>query len=180
MPNYGPTIKIGGDWKAFSKFLKYTWRSDFDKIMNKATERSARYLLSQIRERIRNKEYQINKLSTAIKKGFKTASEATPLVDTGGLIAKGMVVNQLKNLVYEVGVLANHPMDERGKKAMEIVPVLHDGATITQTRGSKRVTIRIPPRPFLKEVFEDDNVIKKVEREWHKGMEYLLKKHGKL
>lgn len=176
------SIKLSGDWKAFENFLSYKWKSELERAMDQAAGQAAYYILSQIRGKIRDKRYKSNALSTARGKGFTTPAEATPLVDSGDLLTKALVVNKLRQWYWEVGVIGNiGASNSKGKKTLkEIVPILHEGGTIVQTRGNKRVIIRIPSRPFLSSVWENPKVLSKIDKIWQTEVQRILKKHGKL
>lgn len=172
---YGSKITLKGDWKQFRHFLSLGWNKEFVEVINKATGEAAEMLRQEIVDRIMDKEYESNALYTAISKGFSSVSEATPLVHTGTMIREGLLTKRAKEWIWKVGILGN-VRSSSGLTLFELVPILHDGATIK--KGNK--TIRIPPRPFLKNVFDDPKMVKKVHNLWNRAIERILKKHGKL
>lgn len=174
------SISYGGDWKGLESFLKYAWKNDLHTEVDKATKRSALYILSEIRKRIHDREYAVNALSTAQAKGFKSAAEATPLVASGTLIRKALAIASKGDLQWEVGVIKDFPTKDGRSKLSEIVPILHEGGTVTMKRGTTTVTIRIPPRPFLASVFDDPSTERYVNKQWEQAVEKVLKRHGKL
>jgi len=173
-------IKISGpDLVAFEKFIKYQWKSDLETEMDKATGRAAKYILSQIRERILAKQYTPNSLHTARRKGYNSVSEAIPLVDTGGLIREALQTQKKSIGVWEVGVIGNKPSRKTGYPASAYVRALHEGFTSTVEIQGVRRTFRIPPRPFLRAVWEDMIVQDRVHLEWSNAIKTVLKRHGK-
>lgn len=180
MAGFGASMIYGGDWDKLEKFLTYSWKNDLEAEVDKATKRGALRILSEIRKRIHDKRYTKNKLSTALNKGFTSVGASTPLVDQGTLIRKALTYVSKGEMAWEVGVLKDMPTSDGRSKISEIVPILHEGGTVTQKRGSKTVVIRIPPRPFLREVFDDPFMRKYVERQWEAAVRKVLKKHGEL
>lgn len=181
----GITIS-GPDLPAFENFIKGKWKAEFKKEINRATARGAKYILSEIRGRILAKQYAPNALMTAQRKGYKTVEDAIPLVDTGGLIRESLQAERRKaesELVYaawEVGVIGNKPSRRTGAPANKYVRVLHEGATFTVEINGRSRTFRIPPRPFLRSVWEDPAVQARVQKEWSDTVRSQLIKHGKL
>lgn len=171
----------GKDWKLFKKFVKFEWGTQLNQEMGRATGRAARMVLVEIRGRIRNREYAVNALSTAQRKGFKTAEQATPLVDHGKLIKEALLTTQIRPFTWEVGILKDMGMSRSGEPMTRIIPLLHDGGTfsVTNQRG-KKVTIRIPPRRFLSSVWDDPKIIARINKEWTNSFRKVLKRHGKL
>lgn len=180
MANFGAKIQYSGDWEKLEKFLKYNWRNDLFQELDKATKRSALYVLSEIRKRIHDREYTPNKLSTALKKGFTSVKESTPLVDSGTLIRKALAIEAIGELAYEVGVVKDVPTGDGRSTMLDIVYILHEGGTTTIKRGGKNVIVRIPPRPFLRAVFEDVFIQKYIQRQWEAAIRKVMKKHGAL
>lgn len=165
-----------GDWKEFEKFLNFDWGVDLSREIGQATRRSAMYILAEIRKRIHDREYEVNTLSTAIRKGFTSVKESTPLVDSSKMIREALATERLRKWTWEVGIIKDMPTDTNRMKMSELVPILHEGKTIK--RGNK--TYRIPPRPFLREVFDDPSIERYVNKQWSDAYKKVLKKHGKL
>lgn len=177
----GASFKLGGpDLEKFQNFINFRWKKDFEKKLDRATGRAAQYIRSEIRRRILDRQYVPNTLYTARRKGFNTVEEAIPLVHTGGLIREALMVVKLKTLVWEVGVIGDKPSRTTGAPAKKYVRALHEGLTSTMTINGKTRTFRIPPRPFLRAVWEDMVVQNRVHREWRDAIIDVLKKHGKL
>lgn len=179
--NIGASFKLGGpDYQKFKSFIMFNWKSKFEKELDKATGRAARYVRSEIRRRILAKQYVPNSLFTARRKGYQTVDEAIPLVHTGGLIREALMAQRLKPVVWEVGVIGEKPSRTTGYPAKAYVRALHEGHTGVARRGNKTFTYRIPPRPFLRRVWEDMMVQKRVHKEWEDAIRDVLKEHGKL
>jgi len=170
----------GDDWKKFEKFVKYKWGHELKIAVGKATGRSALYVLSEIRKRIHDKEYIPNTYWTARRKGYKSAAEATPLIESGTMIRDTLLAKRIKTWTWEVGAIQDQKSPRTGKAYKELIPIIHEGTTYTMKRGGKSVTIRIPARPFLRSVFEDSSVHVKIRKEWNVTIERILKKYGKL
>jgi hypothetical protein len=179
--NAGTGITIGGaDLAKWEYFIGSKWVDEFEREMDKATGRSAKYILSQIRSRILSKSYVPNSLWTAKRKGFNSVAEAIPLVETGGLIREAIAAKRKSIGVWEVGVIEDKTSRRTGAKASKYVRALHEGVTVTSTIRGVRRTFRIPPRPFLRSVWEDMAVRGKVHKDWSDTIEMILRKHGKL
>jgi hypothetical protein len=179
---YGQGVTlIGNDWKLFEKFVKQKWGNELKAAVEKATARSAMWVLSQIRQKVHDKGYELNADSTAIRKGHKSADEATPLIESGTMIRDTLLTKQIKTWTWEVGAIADKYSPRTNKPYKEIIEIIHDGKTYSyKTKTGKTVTIRIPARPFLRTVFEDVKVHAHIRSEWSKAIERVLKKHGKL
>lgn len=170
-------ITLSGDWKAFKKFLSLKWLPEMETLIDKVTGDAAEMIRAEIVTRIKDKEYESNALATALRKGFKSQDESIPLIHTGRMIREALLSKKVKTWIWQVGILGNiQASGKSGLSLFDVVPILHDGGTV-QTNG---VTIRIPPRPFLSNVFEDPKIIKKVNKMWEQAIEKILKKHGKL
>jgi len=179
--NIGSSIKmVGTDWKAFQNFLGFKWKAAGEKEVDKATGRAALYIKSQIRARILSKSYAPNSLFTARRKGYKSASDAIPLVDTGGLIREALQTRKKQTMMWEVGIIGDKPSRRTGYPASAYVRALHEGVTITRNIQGVNRTFRIPPRPFLRAVWEDMAVQSRVHKEWNDAITKVLKKYGKL
>ena len=177
----GFSFKLGGpDYDKFKNFISFNWRSKFEKELDMATGRAARYIRAEIRKRILDRQYVPNSLFTARRKGYETIEEAIPLVDTGGLIREALMAQRLKKCVWEVGVIGEKPSRKTGYPAKAYVRALHDGYTGTATIGGRTITYRIPPRPFLRSVWADLMVQNRVHKEWRDAIEKVLKENGKL
>ncbi len=171
------SIEYSGDWTEFGKFLEGHWRISLGKRIDKVTGRAAEMIRAEIVNRIKDKEYESNALMTAIKKGFSGPDQSTPLIHTGRLIREGLLTDKVAHWVWKVGIIADLPASGgNGLSLFDIVPILHDGATIKQ--GNR--TVRIPPRPFLSNVFEDPKIIAKVQKMWEAEIKIIFKKYGKL
>lgn len=179
--NTGTGLTIGGaDLDRWEYFIGSKWSSEFEREMDKATGRSAKYVLSQIRSRILSRSYVPNTLATAKGKGFSSVSEAIPLVETGGLIRDAIAAKRKSIGVWEVGVIEDKTSRRTGAKASKFVRALHEGVTITSSINGVRRTFRIPPRPFLRSVWGDMMVRNRVNKEWSDTIEMILRKYGKL
>ena len=175
--NAGMGLVLGGkDFRLFKKFLSYAWRKDMYNIMDMATGRVAKKIQSDIRQRVLGKVYTRNKQSTIDDKG----GNDIPLVDTGGLIREAIQSRRLKQMSWEVGVIGKKPSRTTGASAETYVRVIHDGATFAVNYYGRRVTIRIPPRPFLRDVFDDPKTRAMANAMWKDAMTKILTKHGKL
>lgn len=177
----GVSLKLGGpDYDKFKDFIAFNWKNKFENELDKATGRAANFIKSEIRSRILNKQYVPNSLFTARRKGYATVDEAIPLVHTGGLIREALMSQKLKKLVWEVGIIGDKPSRTTGYPAKAYVRALHEGHTGTATIDGRTFTYRIPPRPFLRRVWEDLMVQRRVHKEWKDTIEKVLKENGKL
>ena len=179
--NISSSFKLGGpDYKKFRNFIRFNWRGKFERELDKATGRAANFIRSEIRQRILDRQYVPNSLFTARRKGYDTVDEAIPLVDTGGLIREALMAQKRKSVVWEVGVIGEKPSRTTGYPAKDYVRALHEGYTGVARMGGRTFTYRIPPRPFLRNVWEDMMVQKRVHKEWEDTIRKVLKEHGKL
>jgi hypothetical protein len=121
-------------------------------------------VLSEIRKRIHNKEYAANSIMSAYLKGFKTVQDATPLIDTGKMIREVLLAQRIQEMKWEVGALGKAVHPKSRKPYSLIIPIIHEGATISMKIGTVSKTVRIPPRPFLRAVWEDERYKRKFGR----------------
>ena len=175
-------IQYKGDWKAFEKFLDYKWGKELRDEINRATKKSCLYIISEVRRRIHNREYTENKPSTiraksSARTGGGTQSD-TPLIDQGTMV-RALSFNMVAQMSYLVGFIKDQKTTDGRSTLFEVIPALHDGATITQSVKGKTRIIRIPPREFLKNVWEDPKVIAIVNKNWEFAIGKVLKKYGK-
>jgi hypothetical protein len=179
--NIGASFKLAGkDLAKFENFLAFRWKGAMETEVDKATGRGAKYIQSQIRARILDKQYVPNTLWTAKQKGYNTPDEAIPLVDTGSLIREALQAQRNRPMVWEVGIIKDIPSKRTGAPASKYVQALHDGVTVTVSIRGVRRTFRIPPRPFLRNVWEDLMVQGRVHKEWSDAIEKVLKEYGQL
>ena len=162
-------IISGKDQKAFKAFLDYAWKTEMKVELNKAVKGAALFLLSEIRKRIHDKQYVANAPMTVERKGHNT-----PLVDEGTLLDT-LNYFKVRDLVYHVGLLKDQKTSSGESTLKKIVPILHDGATII-INGK---VIRIPPRPFLADVWTDDKVLDEIKKIWTIAIQKVLVKYGK-
>lgn len=173
-------VKFKGDWSKFQSFLNYSWKNDLIRAVNIATKKGALKILSDIRDRIHKKQYVENRPSTLAGKDGDT-----PLIDKGTMIkaleiqlggdGKSFIGKEIS--VYKVGFLKDQKTSDGRSTLFTVVPILHDGYTFKSESGA---TFRVPPRPFLKNVFEDGGIHDLINMYWNDAIEKTLKKHGKL
>lgn len=195
MASSGIKIEFGPETAVFQQWAA-ALQGNLQASVQRATKQVALYLVQEITQRIFDKKYAPNAALTIFLKeagGYGT----TPLVRTGrvGGLVRSITRELLDNdMATEVGVLTR----KSGKGGRHnIGELLHNGGTIKITAAMRRAfmrrlkaieratgkqappppgrkaVIRIPPRPFVRDVFQDARVIANVEdiylRELRKG-----------
>jgi len=179
------TIKI--EWRGIDKMQKAMmpnyFKREFTKNLRPTMERIALRFRREIRERIRDKKYEENTPLTSFLKGSDT-----PLINKGDLWRQ--ITYDLQNLGTMI-VLGVKRRRIRGKDIGNIGAILHQGFVFKLTAESikaifaqmkKRLrrkvsrnggsllypgkVVFVPPRPFIKEVFEDSGMIEYVRQQW--------------
>ena len=175
----------------FQNQLKLAMQGELAATIEAGTKLAAEYLIKEIITRIRDGRYEKLSPLTLLLKRFDGYGEI-PLIRTGALIRS--INKEMKAYnTAQVGLLLQRKKSGRngGPDSFEnIGKILHDGAVIKVTEkmriafarrlaaierkagvtlnqdrpGSGAGVIRIKPRPFIKDVFEDPKVIAEVEK----------------
>lgn len=177
MAREGLSFKLSGDWDKWRQ-----WVNAFDGNLSKASERavkkSLQFALKEIDGRIRGGKYDKLAALTRLdrrQQGFSS----TPLLRTGGLI-RSINTEVLDSFTGSVGLLKS------SKGGANLGELLHDGATIPITQAMRRAfarkfgklkarstgktVIRIPPRRFIQNVFEDSSFSRDIEAIFRKEL----------
>ena len=185
-----PKIKI--QFNGFDEFQLYlaAMHGELGRISERAMKKATLMAMTEITDRIRGGRYKKLSPLTAFLKNLEGYS-STPLIRRGALLRSitREVVTPYKGVV---GVNKNATWRKKGGGTVDLGSIalgLHEGmriritekmriafirkmgalrakaggASMLSRRGSKKNIIRIPPRPFIKEVFDDPAFIVKVE-----------------
>lgn len=160
--------------------------------VDRATTRNALLVQDEIKQRILQKKYEPNSKITEILKG-----ENFPLKDTADMI-QAIEVEIRDSFTGFVGFLKNQKTSHGGDMK-KVVDRLQEGFEVRITpkmraflfakareagwepeegqepTGSTGV-IRVPPRPFLQEVFDDKKIIGIVNRNWENAVKMTLQR----
>lgn len=167
-------ITFSKDWDRLEKYLSYSWESELEAAMNKALKWGSLYILGEIRRRIDAGQYVANAPWTVKKKGFNR-----PLIDKGRMI-RSLHAQKRGKLSHQVGFIRDQPTSDGKSTLFKVVPMLHEGATVTMVLQGRLMTIRIPPRPFLRDVWSDPMVQSVISARITMETNKILKKYGKL
>lgn len=168
-------ITYSGDWKKFEQFLSYKWGSELKSAIGKATRMNTLYIIAEIQRRIEKGMYTPNSPYTIKRKGHDKV-----LIDKTRMI-KSMSERRVAPMVREVGFLKNAKASRGNRMLFDVIPMLHDGHTFNvKVKGGGTRTIRIPPRPFLGNVWNDPKVHAVLQKNWEMAITRVLKKYGKL
>jgi len=180
----GLSIILGGDLAKWQK-----WALAFDGSLKVASERALRkaslYALSEIHNKIKGGRYTRLAPLTLLLRQLEGYG-STPLVRRGRLL-RALTHDVINQTEAHVGLTLNAFKDRKGNTS-NIGKLLHDGGTIRVTeamrrafmrklgrlsqkkgvslvkrRGSSKGRIRIKPRRYIGDVFEDAMVARKIE-----------------
>jgi len=171
-------VKLGKNWLLLDRKLELALKGELHKQIEKGTKKSMQLVLKEIVQRIRDGKYQKLASTTLLLRSFDGHGD-TPLLRTGGLI-RSIATDLTNEFEGEVGLLMKRK--GRGEDFSNIGELLHDGGSVRVTDAMKRAfirklgatgltvrpgsgtgIIRIPPRPFIKDVFDDARVQKGIE-----------------
>ena len=179
-------IQFKGDIKPLKKFLNVPrFKTLMERKIRAATRLNAMIMHAEIRRRIRGRKYARNAKVTLMIKGKKKP----PLIRTGQLHAaiEQELINSYK---ARVGI--------RPGQNAKLAKILHEGATVKITpkvraaifgqikeaggnidklpKMKSKGVLRIPPRRFLTEVFENRKLRSEINRNWDNAVKGLIKK----
>jgi hypothetical protein len=176
------TIDLGKSLSDVRKIMTKAAEDEISAAVKLGTRRASQYVLKEIITRIKKGKYGPLSEWTRVLKEIDGYSEAA-LVRKGSLL-RALSVSVKSEVEGEIGLLLQKIGDG---KNVNIGKVLHDGATIKMTPALKQAfarkvaairrkrpdvalpeskgasVIRIRARPFIKDVFEDPEVIAKIE-----------------
>jgi hypothetical protein len=189
MAKTGLSIKLGPGWKEWHK-----WAAAFEGNLHQAalrgTKLACQYVMAEIIMRIKEGKYAKNSPLTTLLKKHEGYGDI-PLVRTGGLI-RSITTDVVHAYMGQVGLLKKGKGKD-GTDYANIGELLHNGGTfgVTQSMrlafirrfghvlgpskpGSGKGYVRIKPRPFIKDVFEDPIVLAKVELIYNTAIKAVL------
>lgn len=169
--------------------------------IHKGTKLAAQYVLMEVIKKIESRSYMGLAHSTLVLRAFDGYGNI-PLKRTGALVRS---IAREVNSAYEAEVGLLYRRAKTGNKGPDnfanIGKTLHDGSIIKITDAMRRAFarrmgaieaasgakfrrpagsagkgfIRIPPRPFIKDVFEDPQVIARIEQIYMEQIELAVK-----
>ena len=193
----GLSIKIrGNELKKIRGYLtKLAARGELEKGIRRGTALATQYMLSDVVERIKNGKYKkLASLTLLMRRSEGHGS--IPLLKKGRLI-RAMSTDVVTPYRGRVGLLAGQRASSGRATFARIGPLLHDGGVVhikykawvrfmrflaykgilkkddqkeTIGRAQRGVNIRIPPRPFIKNPFNDRRNIAKIRQAYIQGI----------
>ena len=192
----GMSLKLAGDWEEWR-----SWTLSFQGKLRIASRLAVRRAVLSAHRRIINriKTGRYKKLTplTAFLRQVEGYSD-TPLMKTGALV-RAITTDVVNDYLGQVGVL-RQAKSSNGEDFSNVALLLHDGGRIKITeamrrafmrrlgylakkhgftllkgsRGSKKNVLRIAPRRYIEEVFEDQAFIKAAELIFDKAIRKTL------
>lgn len=188
-------VKLDGDWDKFHAWALAA-QGNFARASRKAIRRASFSAMSRITRRIKTGKYKKLAPLTLLMRQMDNYSN-TPLFKTGQL-ARSITSDLVSDFMGQVGVL-KQAKSSSGNEMANIALLLHNGGVIRITpkmrqafarklhimakkrgvsllggRGSKKGRIRIPPRRYIQEVFEDPVFIAKAQEIFRQTMKEEL------
>lgn len=164
-------IDLRGDWPEFQKVLAQ-FEGNFREASRRGIKKALLYAIREIDTRIRRGDYEKLAEITQLLKSAEGYS-SVPLIRTGGLIRaiSRQTVSDFRGII---GIRRSAP-------SANVAEVLHEGTTIRITPAMRRAfvrkygrqltrkstgktTIRIPPRRFIGDVFDDPAFVRQIEK----------------
>jgi hypothetical protein len=198
-------LKITGDIPAFKNFINSsTFDRDMRRVISVATKKNVLYLIKEIKQRIRARDYEKNSaLTLALNKN------SIPLLKEGNLF-DAIDHKMITAFKTEVGIIAdkNSSSNLSGKTIglHKLTELMHEGYVIKVTpamkravaialnevSGKKRKKLEksssdestgtdvwiVPPRPFLTDVWKDPRVESMLRRNYREAIERVFKMRG--
>lgn len=188
-------LRLTGAWKRWTKLID---PQDFERRLRRnirqATIKNGLLVVREIRQGIKNRDYEPNAFLTLAAK----APKDKPLVDSGDLF-KAITKVVLDDFRVFVGVKKTAKGKE-GEALVNIGAALHEGYTVRVTPAMRaavfarihgnqqgRAIIKadppagpaakvwvIPPRPFIEAVLERKDIQERVRRNWSRAVERAL------
>ena len=191
----GLDIKLAGDWQKYR-----AWTLAFQGKLNIAsriaTRRAVQSALSRIVRRMKAGRYKKLAPLTLFLRQLEGYGD-TPLMKTGALV-RAITTDVVNDYMGQVGVLRS-AKSSSGEDFSNVALLLHDGGRIRITdamrrsfmkrmgilaakngvsllkrRGSKKNVLRIPPRRYIEEIFEDQAFITAVHQIYDKAIRQQL------
>jgi hypothetical protein len=174
-------IKLDQGWDKLRKW-SLALQGNLEKAIRVATKKSVLYVYAKIVENIQEGNFADNSPLTFLIKQ-KLGRNTTPLIGKNNSVIKSISTEVLSSFEGEVGILMGRK-SSKGSDMANIGKLLHDGGTIQITdkmrlafvkflggigiepdpsKGRKNI-IRIPPRKFIEDVFDDPLVQERIRR----------------
>ena len=192
MATKGFTLKITGDVKKFQAFTSTKTMNVIGDEIKKATAKSVAMVLDKIEQGIKQKQFKSNSPLTQAIKG-----EDYPLKDTGDLLQ--ILEYELKGQWEAFVGILRKGKTSHGGDLYRVVQLLEEGFEVRITPEMRKAlfakaggniasggtsssagVLRIPPRPFLRSVFESKSVHNEIFRNWEQGIQKALRRMGAL
>lgn len=181
-------LTVEFDKKSISLMKKFSLAAhgQLNVAVGKGTKLAAQYVLAEVIKRIESRRYAPLAHRTRILRAFDGYGNI-PLKRTGALVRS--ITREIKSETEaEIGLLVQRSAGPKGPgNFRNIGQIIHDGAVIKVTDAMRKAfarrmgaieraaggkfrrpagggsgVIRIPPRPFIKDVFEDPKVLERV------------------
>lgn len=176
----GLSIDLKGEFDKWDKYAK-RFKKNIELASRAAVALAVQHALYEIDTRLRDKKYE--KLATLTRLGRSMSGHSnTPLIRTGGL-RRSISTEVLDAFTGVVGV--------NRQQGFNLALLLHEGGSIPITdamrrsfmrkfsglkkRSTGKTHIRIPPRRFIADVFDDSKFEQDIRRIFLKQLQIKLK-----